>query len=213
MYNVIRKDLMIKVILVDDHPLVREGLKSLLDTYDDIEVVGEAENGLSALELITVKNPDVVLMDIKMPEMNGIDATRKILDKNPAIKIITLTSFVDRQLVENVLKSGAVGYIMKNTTGEKLISVIRDSIEGRSYLSAEASNILISGFKKTDYKLTSREKDILDLLVKGLSNKEISQKLYISPSTVKFHISNILMKLGVSSRNKAVSLAVDDNIV
>lgn len=204
---------MIKVMVVDDHELVREGIKSLLETYDDIKVVGEAQNGMEAIEVITQNVPDVLLMDIKMPKMDGIDAAKNIMEKNPEIKIIALTSFIDKNLVEEALKSGVMGYVMKNTTGEKLISVIRGAVEGRSFLSPEASNILISDYKKRDYKLTSREKDILALMVKGYSNNEIAQNLVISPSTVKFHVSNILMKLDVSSRNKAVSLAIENKLV
>jgi two-component system, NarL family, response regulator LiaR len=204
---------MIKVMIVDDHELVREGIKSLLETYDDIKIIGEARNGVEAVEMITQKVPDILLMDIKMPKMNGIDAAKKIMEKNPEIKIIALTSFIDKNLVEDALKSGVMGYVMKNTTGDKLISVIRDAVEGKSFLSSEVSDILISDYKKGDYKLTSREKDILDLMIKGYSNKEIAKKLVISPSTVKFHVSNILLKLGVSSRNKAVSLAIEDKLV
>jgi two-component system, NarL family, response regulator LiaR len=204
---------MIKVMIVDDHELVREGIKSLLETYDDIKIIGEARNGVEAVEMITQKVPDILLMDIKMPKMNGIDAAKKIMEKNPEIKIIALTSFIDKNLVEDALKSGVMGYVMKNTTGDKLISVIRGAVEGKSFLSSEASDILISDYKKGDYKLTSREKDILDLMIKGYSNKEIAKKLVISPSTVKFHVSNILLKLGVSSRNKAVSLAIEDKLV
>lgn len=204
---------MIKVMIVDDHHLVREGIRSLLETYEDINIVSEAQNGQEAVDLITKDSPDVVLMDIKMPNMNGIDATKKIMESNPGTRIIALTSFVEKELIENTLKSGAIGYLMKNTTADKLITAIRDSVEGQSSLSSEASNILISGYKKPDYKLTDREKDILSLMVNGLSNNEIAEDLTISPSTVKFHVSNILMKMGVSSRNKAVSLAVQEKLV
>ena len=206
-------DLMVKVMIVDDHRLVREGIKALLETFDDIEILCEASNGKEALDMLADEWPDVILMDIKMPEMNGIAATENIMEKYPGIKVIALTSFIEKDLIENSLKAGAVGYLMKNTTGKELISAIRDAAKCHSSLSSEASDMLISGYKTPDYRLTYREKDILTLMVEGQSNNEIAETIIISPSTVKFHVSNILMKLGVSSRNKAVSLAVDKNLV
>jgi len=207
---------MIKVLIVDDHPLVRHGIKTLLDVYDDIEVIGEAENGREALEMCKKNKPDVVLMDLIMPGVNGIEATKEIMKNWSYIKVVTLTSFVDKKLIEDSLKAGAIGYVLKNISGDKLVATIRDADKGKSTLSSEASDFLISNIKKppvADYQLTSQEKNILACLVEGLSNKKIAQKLVLSLSTVKFHVSNILNKLGVSSRTEAVSLAIRNKLV
>ena len=207
---------MIKVLIVDDHPLVRQGIKTLLDVYDDIEVIGEAENGQEALEMCKKYKPDIVLMDLIMPGVNGIEATKEIVKNWSYIKVVTLTSFVDKKLIEDSLKAGAIGYVLKNISGDKLVATIRDADKGKSTLSSEASDFLISNIKKPpveDYQLTGQEKNILACLVEGLSNKKIAQKLVLSLSTVKFHVSNILNKLGVSSRTEAVSLAIKNKLV
>src|SRR5665647_3462119 len=179
---------MIKLLIVDDHALVREGIKSLLDFYDDIEVVGEAEDGLEAIEMCSKYNPDVVLMDLVMPKVGGLEATGKILKDWPNIKIITLTSFIDKKLIEDSLKAGSMGYVLKNISGENLVSTIRDAYNGKSTLSSEASDVLISNLKTprlTEYQLTAQEKIIITHLVEGLSNKLIAQKLVLSLSTIK----------------------------
>lgn len=207
---------MIKVLIVDDHPMVRQGIKTLLDVYDDIEVIGEAENGREALEICEKYKPDIVLMDLIMPEVNGIEATKEIVKNWSYIKVVILTSFLDKKLIEDSLKAGAIGYVLKNISGDKLVATIRDADKGKSTLSSEASDFLISNIKKppvADYQLTSQEKNILACLVDGLSNKKIAQKLVLSLSTVKFHVSNILNKLGVSSRTEAVSLAIKNKLV
>jgi NarL family two-component system response regulator LiaR len=207
---------MIKVLIVDDHPLVRQGIKTLLDVYDDIEVIGEAENGREALEMCEKCKPDIVLMDLIMPGVNGIEATKEIVKNWSYIKVVTLTSFVDKKLIEDSLRAGAIGYVLKNISGDKLVVTIRDADKGKSTLSSEASDFLISNIKKppvADYQLTSQEKNILACLVEGLSNKKIAQKLVLSLSTVKFHVSNILNKLGASSRTEAVSLAIKNKLV
>jgi len=207
---------MIKVLIVDDHPLVRHGIKTLLDVYDDIEVIGEAENGQEALEMCKKNKPDVVIMDLIMPGVNGIEATKEIMKNWSYIKVVTLTSFVDKKLIEDSLKAGAIGYVLKNISGDKLVATIRDADKGKSTLSSEASDFLILNIKKppvADYQLTGQEKNILACLVEGLSNKKIAQKLVLSLSTVKFHVSNILNKLGVSSRTEAVSLAIKNKLV
>jgi len=207
---------MIKVLIVDDHSLVRNGIKTLLGIYDDIEVIGEAENGKGALEICGKCLPDVVLIDLIMPEINGIEATKKILESWPTIRVVTLTSFVDKKLIEDSLKAGAIGYVLKNISGENLVTTIRDAAKGKSTLSSEASDFLISNIKKpavVEYQLTNQEKNILGCLVEGLSNKNIAQKLVLSLSTVKFHVSNILNKLGASSRAEAISIAIKSKLV
>lgn len=207
---------MIKVLIVDDHSLVRKGIKTMLGIYDDIEVIGEAENGKEALEICEKSLPDVVLMDLIMPEINGIETTKKILENWPTIKVVTLTSFADKKFIEDSLKAGAIGYVLKNISGENLVATIRDAEKGKSTLSSEASDFLISNIKKptvVEYQLTNQEKNILGCLVEGLSNKNIAQRLVLSLSTVKFHVSNILNKLGASSRAEAISIAIKNKLV
>ena len=207
---------MLKVLIVDDHPLVRHGLSVLLGVYDDIEVIGEAENGREAFEMCGKHLPDIVLMDLIMPEIDGIEATRKILKNWSSIKIVILTSFVDKKLIEDSLKAGAIGFILKNVSGENLVATLRDAYRGKSTLSSEASDFLISNLKNppvAEYQLTSQEKIMITCLVDGLSNKKIAQKLVLSLSTVKFHVSNILSKLGASSRAEAVSIALKNKMV
>ena len=207
---------MIKVLIVDDHPLIRKGINTLLGIYDDIEVVGEAENSTEALEICEKYNPDIVLMDLMMPGTNGIETTKKILKDWSNIKIVILTSFIDKKLIEESLKAGAIGYVLKNISGDSLVSTIRDANKGKSTLSSEVSDFLISNLKNPsviEYQLTSQEKNILACLIEGLSNKRISQKLLLSLSTVKFHVSNILCKLGASSRGEAVSIALKNKLV
>jgi len=206
---------MINIFIIDDHELVREGIKTLLDTYEDIEVVGEASDGEEALSKITNTKTDIVLMDIKMPKMDGIEATRYITKKFPNLKIIILTSFVERKLIEEAIKAGAIGYLLKDASGEELVGAINKAMKGKSTLSSEASDYLISGLKNKglNIEFTSREKEILELIVNGMSNNEIADELFISPSTVKFHVSNVLSKLGAPSRSKAISIAIENKLV
>ncbi len=207
---------MIRVLIVDDHPLVRHGINTLLEVYDDIEVIGEAENGREALEICEKYMPDIVLMDLIMPEVNGIEATKKILKNWSSIKVVILTSFIDKKLIEDSLKAGAIGYVLKNISGDNLVATIRDADNGKSRLSSEASDFLISNLKNptvTKYQLTNQERNIMACLVEGLSNKKISQKLVLSLSTVKFHVSNILNKLGASNRAEAISITLKNNLL
>ena len=206
----------IKVLIADDHPLVRYGIKTFLETYDDIYIVGEAENGREAIEICEKHLPDVVLMDVRMPGLNGIEATNHILKKRPNIKVIILTSFIDKELIENSLKAGASSYLLKNESGERIVRVIRDAYQGKSNLSSEATQIMISELRSPlseRYQLTKREKEILSLMVEGLSNKEIAKRLTLSTSTIQFHITNILSKLGVSKRTEAIYLALKQKLI
>ncbi len=207
---------MIKILVVDDHPLVRSGLLALFEGYEDIEVIDEASNGKEAIELSEKYNPDIVLMDLIMPDISGIEATAAINKKSPNIKIIILTSYIDKKLLENSLKAGAAGYVLKNISADNLIAAIRDTHHGGTILSSEASNILISNLKKPaaiEYKLTPQEKKILTHLIKGLSNKMIAREESLSLSTIKFHVSNILSKLGASCRAEAVSIALKNELI
>jgi len=206
----------IQVMLVDDHNVVRSGLATFLKAYDDLELVGEAKNGLEALNLCHIKKPDVILMDLMMPEMDGIAATRAILADYPEIKIIAMTSFEEEELVQGVLAAGAMGYLLKNVTADDLAKAIRDAVSGRSTLSPEAATALIHATRPTkrpSFDLTDREMQVLNLVVQGQSNQQIADALVITLATVKAHISNILSKLQVSSRAEAIAYAIKHKIV
>lgn len=202
-------------MLVDDHNVVRSGLSTFLRAYDDLEIVGEAKNGLEAVHLCHEKQPDVILMDLMMPEMDGIVATQAILAECPQIKIIAMTSFEDEKLVQGVLAAGAISYLIKNVTSDELAKAIRDAVSGKPTLSPEAAKVLIQATRPTKQPLvdlTEREQEVLKLVVQGLSNQQIADSLFISITTVKAHISNILSKLGVSSRAEAIAYALKHNL-
>ena len=206
----------IRVMLVDDHNVVRSGLATFLKAYDELELVGEARNGLEAVDLCRQKKPDVILMDLMMPEMDGIAATRAILAETPDIKIIAMTSFEEEQLVKGVLSAGAISYLLKNVTSDELAKAIRDAVSGRSTLSPGAASALVHATRPTNqpsYDLTEREMEVLNLVVQGHSNQQIAEILVISVATVKAHISNILSKLGVSSRAEASAYAIKNKLV
>src|SRR5512136_2106706 len=206
----------IQVMLVDDHNVVRSGLATFLRAYDDLKLVGEAKNGLEALDLCHQKKPDVILMDLMMPEMDGIAATRAILADYPEIKIIAMTSFEQEELVQGVLSAGAMGYLLKNVTADDLAKAIRDAVTGRSTLSPEAATALIHATRPTkqpSFDLTEREREVLNLVVQGHSNQQIADAMVISIATVKAHISSILSKLQVSSRAEAIAYAIKHKIV
>jgi NarL family two-component system response regulator LiaR len=206
----------IRVMLVDDHNVVRTGLATFLRSYDDLELVGEAKNGLEAVKLCHEKKPDVILMDLMMPEMDGIGATRAILAEYPETKIIAMTSFEDEKLVQGVLAVGAISYLIKNVTSDELAKAIRDAVSGRSTLSPEAARVLIEATRPTKQPLvdlTEREQEVLNLVVQGNSNQQIGETLVISLATVKAHISNILSKLQVSSRSEAIAFAIKHKLV
>jgi NarL family two-component system response regulator LiaR len=206
----------IQVMLVDDHNVVRSGLATFLKAYEDLELVGEAKNGLEALNLCHQKKPDVILMDLMMPEMDGIAATQAILADYPDIKIIAMTSFEDEKLVQGVLAAGAISYLLKNVTSEELSAAIRAAASGRSTLSPEAAKVLIQATRSTKqplFDLTEREQEVLNLVVQGQNNQQIAEALVISIATVKAHISNILSKLQVSSRAEASAFAIKNKLV
>ena len=206
----------IQVMLVDDHNVVRSGLATFLRAYDDLVLVGEAKNGLEALNLCRNKKPDVILMDLMMPQMDGIAATRAILADYPDVKIIAMTSFEEEELVQGVLSAGAMGYLLKNVTADDLAKAIRDAVSGRSTLSPEAATALIHATRPTkqpSFDLTEREREVLNLVVQGYSNQQIADAMVISVATVKAHISSILSKLQVSSRSEAIAYAIKHKIV
>lgn len=206
----------IRVMLVDDHNVVRSGLATFLKAYEDLKLVGEAKNGLEAVNLCRKNKPDVVLMDLMMPEMDGIAATRAILKDCPDIKIIAMTSFEDEELVHGVLAVGAISYLLKNISADELAKAIREAVSGRSTLSPEAARVLIQATRPTKQPwcdLTEREREVLNLVVQGHSNQQIADVMVISLATVKAHISNILSKLQVSSRTEAIAYAIKHKIV
>jgi two-component system, NarL family, response regulator LiaR len=206
----------INILLVDDHAVVRSGLGAVLMATDGLNMVGEAGNGEIAVAMCRKLKPDVVLMDLMMPVMDGVTAIRVIHDAQPEIKIIALTSFGERELVEGALKAGASGYLLKTVSAAELVAAIQGAVEGKTSLSPEAAQALVQGLKQpraTTHDLTDREYEILALMVDGLPNHEIADKLVVSQSTVKFHVSNILSKLEVSTRTEAVSVALKHKMV
>jgi NarL family two-component system response regulator LiaR len=206
----------IRVMLVDDHNVVRSGLATFLRAYEDLELVGQAGNGVEAVNLCHRTQPDVILMDLMMPEMDGIAATRAILADYPKIKIIAMTSFEEEELVQGVLAAGAISYLLKNVTSDDLAAAIRAASVGKSTLSPEAAKALIQATRPTEQpwlELTEREKEVLNLVVQGQSNQQIAQALVISIATVKAHVSAILSKLQVSSRAEAIAYAIKHKVV
>jgi len=201
----------IRVLIVDDHAVVRSGLSAFLAIYPDLELAGEAENGQQAVDACWRLKPDVILMDLMMPVMDGISAIRAIRQKYPHIQIIALTSFGDDNLVHGALQAGAIGYLMKNVSGGELAQAIRSAHSGRMTLSQEATQALMNAANPVTGPgeiLSEREREVLALMVEGLSNAEIADRLVISSSTVKYHTGNIFNKLGVDSRVEAVKLAI-----
>jgi len=206
----------IRVMIVDDHTVVRSGLGAVLASSDSMELVGEAENGEEAIRLCERLQPDVVLMDLLMPKMDGVTASKIIHERWPQIRIIALTSFREKEYVEGALKAGATSYLLKNVSADELISAINRAVLGQPSLSPEAAQVLIQTVNEPSQPgsdITEREREILALMVEGKSNNEIAKSIFISQSTVKFHVSNILSKLGVSSRTEAVALAIKHHLV
>ena len=207
---------LIRIVLVDDHAVVRSGLSAFLLAYEDFFLVGECSNGKEAVALADHEDIDVILMDMKMPEMDGPTATKIIREKHPDIQVIALTSFKEDDLVKNALKTGAIGYLLKNVSADDLANAIRSAYHGKTTLAPEAAQVLVRATQEPITPVTSltdREKEVLVLMVEGLRNPEIAQKLVISQSTVKFHVSSILSKLNVSSRTEAVSIAIKQKLV
>ncbi len=206
----------IRVMIVDDHAVVRSGLSAFLFGYDDLEMVGEAGCGKDAIQLCGRVNPDVVLMDLMMPEMDGAMTTRIIREQYPNVQVIALTSFREDELVQGALKAGAIGYLLKNVTAEELACAIRAAKAGKPTLAPEAAQALIHAARQPQpvgNDLTEREREVLSLMVEGLNNNRIAERLVVSRSTVKFHVSSILSKLGVASRTEAVALALQQRLV
>lgn len=206
----------IRVMIVDDHPMVRDGLKVGLTAQPDMEFVGEAENGTEAINLCAQTRPDVILMDMMMPEVDGPTATQVIRERFPAVQIIALTSFEEPALVRKAIRAGAIGYLLKNVTMDKLAEAVRLAHAGQPIMAPEATRALmnIPEQKPTPgHDLTERERQVLALLAQGLTNLEIAARLSISESTTSFHVSNILSKLNAGNRTEAVRLALEHKLV
>ena len=206
----------ITVAIVDDHELVRSGLESILSLYDDLELVGQARSGEAAVALCAARRPDVVLMDLIMPGMDGVAATELLLRRSPGTKVLALTSFSDSELIERALRAGAIGYLLKSVSGDELAAAIRRAHAGLSTLAPEAAKVLIDAVTtpaNVGVLLTARERDVLSLLTEGLTNAEIAARLSVSLSTVKTHVSSIIAKLGAATRTEAAAIAVRDQLV
>lgn len=205
----------IRIFIVDDHSIVREGLRTLLTEEDELEVIGEATNGAEALESISTHQPDVVLMDLMMPVMDGVEATRRIRQNHPQSRIIVLTSFRDDQLVQDAIRAGATGYLLKDVLKADLLSAIRRAARGEPVLHPEAQAALMrqaSAPPSPIQSLTDREIDVLKLIAQGQSNREIADTLYLTEGTVKGYVSTILSKLNVQDRTQAALLAVKQGL-
>jgi NarL family two-component system response regulator LiaR len=206
----------IRVMLVDDHTMVRRGLAAFLQVFDDLELAGEAANGDEAVQLCARLLPDVVLMDLAMPDMDGVTATRIIRQRFPSVQVLALTSFTEEKLIQNALQAGAIGYLLKDVTADELAQAIRAAHSGQATISPKVVQAMVHAATQPPapgHDLTKRERTVLGLMVEGLNNTEIAARLVVSPSTIKSHVSHILRKLDVASRTEAVALAVRQHLV
>jgi NarL family two-component system response regulator LiaR len=206
----------IKVLLVDDHAIVRKGLRSFLMAYDDLQLIGEAADGDEAIQFCENEQPDVVLMDLMMPRMDGETATTLIRQRFPKVQVVALTSFKGDKLVQKLLNAGAIGYLLKNVTADELAQSIRAAHQGQPTLSPEATKALINSATQPaqpNLNLTPREMEVLKLMANGYSNPHIAEELSISRSTVKFHVSSILAKMNLNTRTEVVSYALHNHLV
>ncbi len=207
----------IRVMIVDDHGMVRQGLSTFLSLHDDIEIVGTASGGSETLENYETLKPDVILMDLIMPDMNGVDVIRRINKDTQQIKIMALSSFSDKELVRAALEAGAKGYMLKDVSGDQLAEAIRKMMTGEPVLADSATRALIEtvskGSKMSPFELSTREREVLVFIVDGMSNAEIAYKMGVKQSTVKTYVSRILSKLDVSSRVEAATLAIKYKLI
>ena len=206
----------IRIMIVDDHLLVRDGLELLVSTFDDLEVVAVADDGQHAVELCEEVQPDVILMDIMMPNMDGPTATGRIRKAWPEVQVLAVTSFVEEDLVRRAIGAGAIGYLLKKASAEELAHAIRAAHRGRSTIDSDAMQVLLQSADRPlplGHDLTRREREVLVLVAEGLTNKEIATRLTLSPATVRVYVSNILSKLGASNRTEAAKLALENNLI
>lgn len=206
----------VRTLIVDDHPVVRRGIAFALAAFDDMCVVGEAGNGEEAVRLCGMHRPDVVVMDMMMPDMDGATTTRRIKERHPQTQILVLTSFTEAQLVRDALKAGAIGYLLKDVAIDELAQAVRNASRGQSTLHRAATQALIQPpavRPELIEELTERQREVLALVVQGRSNQEIARQLYLGLSTVRFHVSAILAKLGAANRAEAAAIAVRHNLL
>ncbi len=206
----------IRVMTVDDHEIMRSGIQFVLLAFDDLELVAEAHNGEEAVTLCNSTSPDVVLMDMKMPKMDGVATTRAIKQQHPHVQIVVLTSFHDADLVQQAMSAGAIGYLLKDASKEEIAGAIRAAKYGQVTLSSDVAQDLVRGAipePQFENDLTEREQEILVLLAKGLNNNKIAQQLRRSPHTIRHHVSQILAKLGAANRAEAVALAAQHGLI
>jgi two-component system, NarL family, response regulator LiaR len=212
-------EIAIRVLITDDHAMVRRGLAAFLKAFRDLELVGEAASGQEAILLAKEIAPDVILMDLMLPDMSGIEAMAQIKQCCPDVRMVALTSSKEHRAVHDALRAGAIGYLLKDIGAEELADAIRAAYAGQPTLATEATQALIEVATRPQHAttvghdLTEREKEVLKLMVHGLSNPEIAEKLSVSRSTVKTHVSNVLSKLGVTSRVEAVTLAIQQRLI
>lgn len=211
--------MILKTILADDHQIVREGLKSLLNQEPDVEVIGEAQDGREAIRLVNELKPDIIVMDISMPNLNGIEATRQIVSDHPSIKVIALSMHHDKQFVSNMLEAGASGFLLKDCAADELIDAIHTVIGNRTYLSPDIANVVLTDYihkLRTNESalniLSSREREVLQLLVEGKSTKEISDILFISVKTVETHRQQIMKKTGIHNIAELTKFAIREGL-
>ncbi len=214
---------MVRVLICDDQTVVREGLAAILSTDPEIQVVGLASNGEEALALVSETQPEVVLMDLKMPVMNGVNATQRLCREHPGVYVLVLTTYADEEWVLDAVQAGAAGYLLKDTRRDELIAAIKGTAEGRSFLDpsvagqvlrrAAAGPPLASQAERLPEPFTEREQEVLDLLVQGHSNPEIAKRLHLAAGTVRNYVSVIFQKLGVSDRTQAAVVAVKRGLV
>lgn len=210
----------IKVLIVDDHAMFRQGIRALLERCEDVEIVGEATEGMEAIEKVLQLAPQVVLMDIAMPVMGGLEATRRIQKESPNTKVLVLTQYEDSEYILSLLRAGAKGYISKTATASELISAIHTVHQGESYLYPSATTTLIEeylmrvGGEKNEYeRLTDREREILQLVAEGRTNREIADRLFISIKTVLRHRTNVMEKLGFHNRTELIKYAISKGLI
>jgi len=212
-------EMAIKVLLVDDHEMVRIGLAAVLSTEEDIEVVGEASNGADGIRLAQEYRPDVVLMDLVMEGMDGIETTRRLLQLYPDCKVIVLTSFLDDEKMYPVIEAGAFSYLLKTSRAAEIAQAIRAAVKGQSILESQVASKIMNRFRQPKLtapaheELTEREMEVLRLIASGKSNQDVADELFIGIKTVKFHVTNILAKLGVEDRTQAAIYAFKNGLV
>lgn len=209
-----------KILLCDDQAVIRDGLEMLLNLEKDIQVIATAQDGAEAVELAAQKQPDVILMDLKMPGINGVEATRQIRANFPGIKVLVLTTYDDDEWIFDAIRAGASGYLLKDTPREKIVEAIRGTVAGRSFVDPAVAGKLLNQVASSQTqpasllteKLTEREMDVLRLIAKGFNNGEIANRLHLSEGTVRNHVSAILGKLGVSDRTQAALIAIQHGL-